>query len=207
VEAAGSVRAVVPIFSEGSVIERIQLMRNVGQFESVNAGSITLGKLALGYAENSRGKTTLAAIFRSLSTGIASWISERARLGTTNLPHVVVAATNAASHVFRDGVWSASLPTIAVFDDRFVADNVCSGIEIGTEHRQSLHELILGAQGVTLSNALQTQVDGIEAHNREIKSCMDAIPSTVRGNLNVDQFCDLTPDSGSLPESRRLSGH
>jgi wobble nucleotide-excising tRNase len=183
--------------SGGSMIEHIRLVRNVGQFESVNAGTITLGKLALGYAENSRGKTTLAAIFRSSSTGEASWIIERARLGAVHPPHVVLSTANSPAHVFRDGAWSASLPTIAVFDDRFVAENVCSGIEIAAEHRQNLHELILGAQGVSLSNVLQEHVTAIEAHNREIKVCADTIPAAARGNLSADQFCDLGPDSDS----------
>jgi wobble nucleotide-excising tRNase len=53
------------------VIEHIQLVRNIGQFDSVNAGAIRLTKLVVSYAENSRGKTTMAAIFRSLSTGAA----------------------------------------------------------------------------------------------------------------------------------------
>jgi wobble nucleotide-excising tRNase len=144
------------------VIERIQLVRNIGQFDSVDAGAIQLTKLVVCYAENSRGKTTLAAIFRSLSTGVASWIAERARLGAAHSPHVVVGAAGVAPFVFQNGAWSANLPTIAVFDDRFVADNVCSGIEIATEHRQNLHELILGAQGVTLSNEVQRHVAAIE---------------------------------------------
>jgi wobble nucleotide-excising tRNase len=52
-----------------SGLERIQLLRNVGQFDSVDAGArLPLSKLTLFYAENGRGKTTLAAILRSLST-------------------------------------------------------------------------------------------------------------------------------------------
>jgi wobble nucleotide-excising tRNase len=52
------------------MLDRIQLLRNVGQFNSVNAGAqLPLSKLSLIYAENGRGKTTLAAILRSLNTG------------------------------------------------------------------------------------------------------------------------------------------
>ena len=52
------------------MLDRIQLLRNVGQFNSVNAGAqLPLSKFSLIYAENGRGKTTLAAILRSLSTG------------------------------------------------------------------------------------------------------------------------------------------
>ncbi len=73
------------------MIDTIQLLRNLGQFDSVNSGAhLPLGKLALMYAENGRGKTTVAAIFRSLGSGDPSPILERKRLGATNPPHVVV---------------------------------------------------------------------------------------------------------------------
>ncbi len=49
------------------MINRVQLLRNVGQFDSVNAGAaIPLTRYILIYAENGRGKTTLTAILRSL---------------------------------------------------------------------------------------------------------------------------------------------
>jgi ABC-type branched-subunit amino acid transport system ATPase component len=114
------------------MLDRIQLLRNVGQFDSVDAGArLPLSKLTLLYAENGRGKTTLAAILRSLSTGDATFISERHRLSATNTPHVVIGA-NGTSFFFQNDAWSANLPDLAVFDDLFVAQNVCSGIDIQT---------------------------------------------------------------------------
>lgn len=53
-------------------IDRFQLLRNVGQFDSVNGGAnLALMRLTLIYAENGRGKTTLAAILRSAASGNA----------------------------------------------------------------------------------------------------------------------------------------
>jgi wobble nucleotide-excising tRNase len=178
-----------------SGLERIRLLRNVGQFDSVDAGGqLSFSKLSLVYAENGRGKTTLAAILRSLSTGDPLFISERHRLPMANEPHVVIGA-NGASYMFKDGAWSASLPDVAVFDDVFVAQNVCSGIDVQTEHRQNLHELILGAQGVSLDAALRTHVTSIEEHNRELRRLGDAIPGAARGSLSVEEFCSLEPDA------------
>lgn len=175
------------------MVEHIQLLRNVGQFDSVDAGSqIPLTKLALIYAENGRGKTTLAAILRSLGTGDSGLIAERHRLGAVHPPHIVLKA-NGSPFIFHDGTWSAQLPQIAVYDDAFVAQNVCSGIEIEAEHRQNLHELILGAQGITLNSALQRYVAKIEDHNRTLRIKTDAL-ATVRGTLTVDTFCALAPD-------------
>jgi wobble nucleotide-excising tRNase len=176
------------------VFERIQLLRNIGQFDSVSAGShISFTKLTLLYAENARGKTTLAAILRSLSTGNAGLISERHRLAAPHAPHVVLQTRGGASFIFQGGAWSANLPQVAVFDDAFVAQNVCSGIDIETEHRQHLHELILGSRGVSLNTTLQAHIARIEEHNRTLKSKGDAIPSAARGALAVDTYCALPP--------------
>ena len=177
-----------------AVIEKIQLLENVGKFESVGAGAqLPLAKIALFYAENGRGKTTLAAIFRSLATGIPTAINERRRLTATGTPHIVV-KSNTTSYVFQDGRWSAAFPDLFVFDDEFVAQNICSGIDVETEHRQNLHALIVGAQGVALNTALQDQVKKVEEHIRELRVRTEAIPATIRGSLTVDQFCALDPN-------------
>ncbi|QQR86922.1 MAG: AAA family ATPase [Flavobacteriales bacterium] len=173
------------------MVDRIQLLRNIGQFENVSPGQQTgLTKLTLIYAENGRGKTTLASILRSLGTNSPTPIIERHRLGAPHSPHVVI-DVNGRSHTFQNGAWSAPLSDIAIFDDNFVAQNVCSGIEIETGHKQNLHELILGAQGVALNATLKTHVDEVEVHNRALKTKEAAIPAAERGTLTVDAFCAL----------------
>ena len=177
-------------------LERISLLRNVGQFDSVNAGAqLPLTRLSLIYAENGRGKTTIATIMRSLHSGTSDLIGERQRLGSANSPHVVLTVAGTPV-VFQNGSWAAPLPRIAVFDDAFVAANVCSGISIDAAHRQKLHELILGEQGVSLNAALQGHVARIEQHNRDLRTRSDAIPAASRGAMSVDAFCALasTPD-------------
>ncbi|MBI5437360.1 MAG: AAA family ATPase [Nitrosomonadales bacterium] len=184
-------------------VDRFQLLRNVGQFDSVNAGAqLPLGRLALIYAENGRGKTTLAAILRSVGSGDATLLAERHRLGAQHPPHLVLAPGAGVPLVYQNGAWSATHPAIAVFDDYFVAQNVCSGIEIETAHRQNLHELILGAQGVALNAALQGHVARIEEHNRALRTLGAAIPVAARGALLIDAFCDL-PAQANIDEALR----
>lgn len=191
-------------------LDRMQLLRNVGQFDSVTSGGqLPLGRLALIYAENGRGKTTLAAILRSAATGDAAIINERRRLGSSHPPHIVIAPSAGAALQFHNGTWSTPRPAIAVFDDYFVSENVCAGIEIETTHRQNLHELILGSQGVALSSALQTHVARIEDHNRTLRILGDAIPAAARGALSVDDFCALralpNADQAVLDAERQLA--
>ena len=172
------------------MIERFQLLRNIGQFDSVTPSTLLFKRMTLIYAENGRGKTTLAAILRSAGTGDATPISDRHRLGSQHPPHVVL-VDQAGPATFQNGAWSRTLPNIVVFDDMFVATNVCSGVEIGSDHRQNLHELILGAQGVALNATLQSHVSAVEAHNRDLRSLADAVPAAARGAFDVESFCAL----------------
>ena len=176
------------------MIEFIRLLRNIGQFDNVTPPRQTaLTPFSLVYGENGRGKTTLAAILRSLATGETKLVTERHRIGAQHPPHIVL-DHNAGQCVFENGAWSHNVPEIVVFDDAYVSANVCSGIELQTTHRQNLHELILGSQGVALSNALQAQVRKIERHNTALRNLADAIPAIARGSLRVEAFCSLNAD-------------
>lgn len=172
------------------MIETINLLRNIGTFESVNAGAqIPLKKLTVVYAENGRGKTTLATILESLNVADPEPIIERKRLGSTHPPHIVLTHAGAPL-VFQNSAWSAALPQLSVFNDSFVSQNVCAGLKIESGHRQNLHELILGSRGVALNNTLQEHIAQIEIHNRTLTSKAVVIPSKSYG-MPVESFCAL----------------
>jgi len=129
---------------------------------------------------------------RSLGTGNPLPIAERRRLGTQDQPHVVLECTGGLPQaVFQNGTWNQTLSDLVIFDDVFVAENVCTGLTVGPEQRQNLHELILGAQGVQLHQSLQQLVGRIETHNRDLRDKADAIPTSERNGLTADQFCAL----------------
>ena len=179
------------------MINRLQLLRNIGQFDSVNAGAnISLARLTLVYSENGRGKTTLAAVLRSLATGDPLPIAERRRLAAEHPPHVVLECSGGPpSTVFENNTWNRTLTDVVVFDDVFIDENVHSGLAVQAHHRQNLHELILGTQAVALSKQLQRLVERIENHNRELRVKERAIPTADRGPFSVDDFCALSARS------------
>ncbi|MCH7493230.1 hypothetical protein IIA16_00745, partial [bacterium] len=94
------------------------------------------------------------------------------------------------------------MPELVVFDDVFIDENVHSGLAVGAHHRQNLHELILGAEAVTLSNQLQDLVAQIESHNAELRAKERAIPATDRGPYPIDDFCAL-PARSDIDEAIR----
>jgi wobble nucleotide-excising tRNase len=173
------------------MINSLNLIRNIGRFDSFTTRT-QLERLTLIYAENGRGKTTLSAILRSLGTGDPIPISERRRLAAQNQPHAIVACTGGPPDaMFQNGAWNRTLSDVLIFDDVFVDQNVYSGLIVGSDHRQNLHELILGAQGVTLNHQLQALITRIEQHNAELRRLGSLIPATERGALSVDEFCSL----------------
>jgi wobble nucleotide-excising tRNase len=180
------------------MINNIQLLRNIGLFDSVNAAAnLPLARLTLMYAENGRGKTTLAAILRSLATGDPIPIAERRRLAAQHPPHVVLNCDGGPPlAMFQNNAWNRTLSNLAVFDDVFVDQNVYSGLAVEAGHRQNLHELILGAQAVALNQQLQQLIRRIEDHNAALRERAAAIPPTESDGLSVDDFCALPPRPG-----------
>lgn len=175
------------------MINRLQLIRNLGQFDSVStAATIPLTRLTLVYSENGRGKTTLAAVLRSLATGDAMPIAERRRLAAQHPPHVVLDCSGGPPPaIFENNRWNRTLPNLVVFDDVFIDQNVHSGLAVHVHHRQNLHELILGTQAVALNARVQQLVARIEEHNRELRAREGAIPVSDRGPYSVEAFCAL----------------
>jgi wobble nucleotide-excising tRNase len=176
------------------VINALRLIRNIGQFDSVAEGAnLALARLTLLYAENGRGKTTIAAIIRSLATGDPVPIMERRRLAAAHPPNVVVECVGGppAYAMFQNAAWNRTLSGVLIFDEFFVNSNVYSGLVVEADHRQHLHELILGAAGVRLNAELQGHVSRIEEHNREIRQRANAIPDDICAGMSVDDFCAL----------------
>ena len=175
------------------MISHIQFLQSIGPFESVTAGAnIPLGRLTLIYAENGRGKTTLAAVLRSLASGDRVPIVERKRLAAELPVHAVLEDSGEPPvAVFEDNNWSRTLPNLVIFDDEFIDQNVHSGLVVEPHHRRSLHELILGAKAISLNKQLEELVQQVETHNRNLREKGDRIPSADRGAYSVDDFCDL----------------
>ena len=176
------------------MIKQFKLFQNIGRFSSDAGGaSHELSKLTLIYADNAQGKTTLTAILRSLTTGDPRPITERHRLGSQHPPKAVLNWQDEPSDViFQSGTWSCTFENLKVFDDHFVDENVYSGLDVVSSHRQNLHELILGDQGVALNRTLQAQVSRVAEHNTAITAKSSDIPEQERYDLPIEAFCALT---------------
>ena len=176
------------------MLQKIICIKNVGRFQNcVPTGDVTFRKASLIFAENGRGKTTLCAILRSLSTNTPALIIGRATLGSTTAPEVrlLVGDNNI---VFRDGVWNFSSPNISVFDGTYVSENVFAGDIIDTEHRRNLYRIIIGAQGITLAERVTELDNQIRAKNNEIRDVRAHLQRYTPHGMTVEAFIALAED-------------
>src|SRR6266481_5196976 len=71
------------------MLKKVIKIKNVGRFLNFDAsGDVELRRFNLLFGENGRGKTTLCAIFRSLSTNTPALVIGRATLGTIEPPEI-----------------------------------------------------------------------------------------------------------------------
>jgi len=154
------------------MLERIAEIKGVGLLHDANGKPHTCQKATLIYADNGRGKTTLASIFRSASTGDAKLIADRKTVDGTVLPKVVLHFGSGHKVSFDNGAWSEQRPEMLVFDADFIERNVHSGGTVNTGHRKSLLEFALGESAVVA----RTEV---EKATGESKTAADKVQSTV----------------------------
>lgn len=175
------------------MLTQFRVLSHVGQFENTSSPpTLRLRKYVLIYAENGRGKTTLSAIFHSLASGNAIKIRERRRLGNAEHPRVVITHDGTPPpFIFDNGIWNRTLQDLAVFDDQFVDENIYSGLSVEANHRQGLHQLVIGANGVALNRRHQELVNQIETHLAELRRREEAIPRDALGSFPVEAFCNL----------------
>jgi wobble nucleotide-excising tRNase len=137
------------------MISKILKIQNVGLMQdATKSGAVSLGKVTAIYADNGRGKSTLATVLRACQLGDAGRLNARKTIDATNAPEVKFLLGNGSQVEFTKNAWTATLPDLVVFDSEFVEQNVYSGFEVRADQRQSLLEFALGNQTVQLKKQI-----------------------------------------------------
>ncbi len=138
------------------MIKKLIKLQNLGLLrDACAAGAVDLGRLTAIYADNGRGKSTLAAVIRACQRRDAGRLNARRTLDSADAPVVDLLLSNGAHIKFAADAWTGSPPVIAVFDSEFVEQNVYSGFEIRPDQRQSLLEFALGDTTVALKKQVE----------------------------------------------------
>ena len=137
------------------MLDRIELIQGVGLLHDANGKPHACRKATLVYADNGRGKSTLATILRSVATGDPTFIAHRKTIDGVLPPKVVLQFSNGHKVNFSANAWSESRPEVLVFDADFVERNVHSGGTVSTGHRKNLLEFALGEAAVAARTAVE----------------------------------------------------
>lgn len=130
------------------MLERIQSVKGVGLLHDADGRRYGFQKATFIYADNGRGKSTLASLFRSCSTNNTKLIVNRRTVDGTNDQEVVLQFSSGQKHTFKNGAWDRSRPEILVFDSDFVEENVYAGGHVSSDQRKNLLKFALGATAV-----------------------------------------------------------
>ncbi len=152
------------------MLERIEEIQGIGLLHEANGKPFTFKKATLIYADNGRGKSTLANIFRSLSVGNTGLLTARRTVDGT-LPQKAVLQFGSGHKVtFENGAWSEQRPELIVFDADFIERNVHSGGAVNTDHRKNLLEFALGEAAVSARAAVEKATGDAKVATETVQS-------------------------------------
>ncbi|WP_163004387.1 AAA family ATPase [Pseudomonas viridiflava] len=130
------------------MLERIEWIRGIGLLHDVDGKAFKLSRTQLIYADNGRGKSTLASVLRSVADGDASVLLDRKTIDGSIAPDVSLVFGSGHKVILTKGKWSESRPELLVFDAEFIEKNVHSGGIVSPGQRKNLLQFALGASAV-----------------------------------------------------------
>ncbi len=176
------------------MLKKIVKVRNVGRLRNANAvGDVEFRAITLVFGENSRGKTTLCDLLRSVKTGNGDPVVGRTTLPANSAAEVDLLFDDGLA-AFRDGAWSATHPEFEIFDTTFVHENVHAGDYVEHAQKRNLFRVIVGEEGIRLTE----RVDELDACIRQadggIRTAREAVQGHAPAGVTVDTFVALTTD-------------
>ncbi len=176
------------------MIKKIIRVENVGNFVNCKAvGDVEFRQVTLVLGENARGKSTLAAILRLLSTREPQHVLGRRCLGSAGESAVEILLDSGVAK-FAEKAWSQTYPQIVVFDQAFVHDNVYAGDFVDHEHKKNLLGVIVGSDGVKLAQRVEALDSQAREQTRAISEQRAAIERRLPSAWRAEAFLKLQPD-------------
>ncbi|HEX7071384.1 MAG TPA: AAA family ATPase [Rhodothermales bacterium] len=175
------------------MIQKAIKIRSIGMLDTVEA--VGLHPITIVYGENGCGKSTLAAILRSLTTGDPRPIRAKRRFGSAEDPHASFLVSGRGRPITFDGAaWDGPGPEIEVFDRQFVDQNVHIGPNVEHGHKQALHEFVIGREGVALDERVRQLDDEIATLRAEMRDLAAEIQRRAHGDMPADEIANLRRD-------------
>jgi wobble nucleotide-excising tRNase len=177
------------------VLEKIVRIAGLAKFQDCSAsGPVDFRKVTVVYAENGRGKSSIAQVIRSLSTRCSDYLEERRRLSDPGV--IIELRVDGDNARYKNGRWEGPQPMSRVFDEQFVQENVYCGPDVSVENRRSLYELIIGEHGPELVAKYDSADADVTRLSGAIREKDAAILQRLQ-NISVADFCRHQPDANA----------
>jgi len=184
------------------MIKKIVKISGTGKFLNYNHNTPPTGfrttdfeRINLIYGENGSGKTTLSIILRSLKGN--NPLLPRVRSFDRTIPQIIEILTDFTSNpllTYNNSSWNNHYPNIEIFDTHFINENIYTGLEILTNHKKNLFEVIFGQQGVQLKTDIQLIKDRIQTGNKFIKETTEKIQLAINNTFTASSYCNILID-------------
>ncbi|HEK1686074.1 TPA: AAA family ATPase [Pseudomonas putida] len=174
------------------MLERIESIRGIGLLHDVNGKAFKFSKTQLIYADNGRGKSTLASVLRSVAEGDSTALLDRKTVDGTIPPDACLAFGSGHKVTLSMGKWSEARPELLVFDAEFIEKNVHSGGVVSPGQRKNLLQFALGASAVEARVSEEKATKESSDANAEVSRLTAQLAGFHQG-LSLPMFQKLTP--------------
>jgi wobble nucleotide-excising tRNase len=174
------------------MLERIHFIKGLGLLHDADGRGHGLKKSSLIYADNGRGKSTLAALFRSCATNNPALITSRRTIDGVNAQEARFQFSNGQGAIFQNSNWNNQRPELLVFDADFVEKNVYSGGQVTADNRKNLLQFALGDTAVAAQLAYGSANTNLTAAKAEVTRLTREL-SGHHGDFTLQQYRDILP--------------
>lgn len=158
------------------MLTKVDRLAHVGRFQVLQHKAENFKQLALVFARNGFGKSTICAVLRSAAMQDPRLIAEREHLGPPGVPSATLQFDPQGTVAFNHGSWNRTPPPLLLFDQEYVKANVHVAEEVTKDNKRGLLQVILGATGVSLAR----QLAELDAENGRNNAAIRDLESAIR---------------------------
>lgn len=196
------------------MLERIHRIKGIGLLHDADARALRLQKASFIYADNGRGKSTLASLFRSCSTNRPELLVNRRTIDGNNDQEAILQFSNGQRSSFQNGSWDVERPELLVFDADFVEQNVYAGGQVTADQRKNLLQFALGENAVVAQqeydladNNAKTAVSSLRETSNQLEVLHRGLTQTQFEKIVevVDADDQISVLNGKIAEAQNIS--
>ena len=151
------------------MITKIIKLKNVGLIgNACPSGAVDFQPVTTIYAENGRGKSTLAAVLRACAERDPGRVKARTTIDKSEDPEIEILFDGNNINKYDGAGWNGAAPSMLLFDAEFVETNVYSGFSVRPDQRQELLEFALGEKAVQAKRKADELTEQIASQTRVI---------------------------------------